>query len=103
MDRTFAALSNPIRRDIISRLTAGPERCTTFVNMFEISQQAVSRHIGVLAQAGLLKQRTAGRDRICELRHERLKEATDWMTANRRLWEERFSNFDALLKGSSNS
>ena len=97
IDSTFAALSDPIRRSILARLGEGPARCNELVALFDVSQQAVSRHIGVLREAGLLEQRRRGRERICVLRHGPIAEATDWLAAQGEVWSRRFDRLEGLL------
>lgn len=98
IDGTFAALSDPIRRGILARLGRGPARCNELVAIFDVSQQAVSRHIGVLREAGLLEQRRRGRERICLLCQGPLEEATDWLAAQGEIWSRRFDRLEAILQ-----
>jgi DNA-binding transcriptional ArsR family regulator len=97
LDSTFAALADPVRRAIITRLTAGEATLNELAEPFPISLQAVSKHVKVLERAGLV---TRGRDaqrRPCRLRPEALAETADWIEAHRRRTEERYDRLERLL------
>lgn len=76
---TFAALGDSTRLQILTHLRDGPKTCTDLVGQFDLSQQAVSKHIGVLNKAGLLSQTKNGRSRICELVSNSLEDAFKWI------------------------
>ena len=98
LDRTFAALAHPARRSILSRLARGAASVTELTAPFEMSQPAVSRHLKVLEQAGLI---TRGRDaqwRPATLQAAPLKEVAEWVDDYRRFWEERFDRLDGYLR-----
>jgi DNA-binding transcriptional ArsR family regulator len=97
LDRTFAALAHPARRAILARLARGPASATELGAPLAISQPAVSRHLRVLEEAGLIAR---GRDtqwRPCELRTEPLQAADAWVSAFRRTWEQRLDRLGAYL------
>lgn len=97
LDATFSALADPTRRAIIARLAKGEATVTELAAPFRMSQPAVSKHLKVLEKAGLI---TRGRDaqrRPCRLAAKPLKDATDWLEAFRRNWEQAFDRLDALL------
>jgi DNA-binding transcriptional ArsR family regulator len=97
LDSTFAALADPVRRAIITRLSAGEATLGELAEPFPISLQAVSKHLKVLERAGLI---TRGRDaqrRPCRLRPESLAETADWIDAHRRRTEERYDRLEQLL------
>jgi DNA-binding transcriptional ArsR family regulator len=93
LDRTFAALSDPTRRAILNRLARGETTVTELAAPFNVSLPAISRHIRVLEQAGLLARRKAGRIHYCSLAAGPLHDATEWLITYQRFWETRF---DAL-------
>lgn len=93
LDATFAALSDPTRRAIVSRLARGETTIGALAERFPISLPAVSKHLRVLEQAGLIERARAGRVHTCRLRPTRLKQAVSWIDARRAQWERRL---DAL-------
>jgi DNA-binding transcriptional ArsR family regulator len=97
LDSTFAALADPVRRAIITRLRAGEATPGELAAPFPISLQAISKHLKVLERAGLI---TRGRDaqrRPCRLRPEPLAETADWIAAHRRRTEDRYDRLGQLL------
>jgi DNA-binding transcriptional ArsR family regulator len=97
LDSTFAALADPVRRAIITRLVAGEATPGELAEPFPISLQAISKHLKVLERAGLI---TRGRDaqrRPCRLRPEPLAETADWIAAHRRRTDERYDRLGQLL------
>jgi DNA-binding transcriptional ArsR family regulator len=97
LDTTFAALADPVRRAIITRLAVGEATVNELAEPFPISLQAVSKHLKVLERAGLI---TRGRDaqrRPCRLAPEPLAETADWIAAHRRRTEERYDRLAQLL------
>lgn len=97
LDATFAALADPTRRAILARLAAGEATVTELAAPFAISQPAISKHLRVLEQAGLVTRSRDGQRRPCRLRARPLRAATDWLAEYRRFWEERYDNLDHLL------
>ncbi len=97
LSATFAALSDPTRRAILVRLARGDANVTELAQPFEMSQPAVSKHLKILEQAGLIARGREGTSRPCRLRARRLREATAWMERYRRFWEGSFGRLDALV------
>lgn len=96
LDRTYASLSNPVRRTLLDRLRDEPDlRVTDAADRFEISLAAVSKHIGVLEGAGLLRRTVHGREHVLSLRADPLGAAADWLAPYRAFWEGRL---DALAR-----
>ncbi len=98
LDRTFAALGDPTRRAILARLAQGEASVTELAQPFSMTTRAVSKHLAVLEQAGLI---TRGRDaqrRPCRLSAAPLKEATEWMDGYRAFWEGSLDRLDAYLR-----
>ncbi len=77
--RTFAALGDSTRLQILTQLENGPKTCSDLVSMFDLTQQAVSKHIGVLNKAGLLTQTKNGRSRICKIVPNALRDVSRWI------------------------
>lgn len=97
LDATFAALADPTRRAILTRLAAGEATVTEIAAPFAVSQPAISKHLKVLERAGLV---TRGRDaqrRPCRLEATPLKAAVDWLENYRGYWEESYQRLDSLL------
>jgi len=93
----FAALSDATRRDILSRLALGDATVLELAAPFAVSLPAISRHLKVLEQAGLIGRRKDGRHRPCYLRPEALSAVSQWAEFTRRTWEERFDRLSDHL------
>lgn len=97
LSRVFSALADPTRRDILVRLGLGPATVTELAEPFSISLPAVSRHLKVLEQAGLISRDRQAQWRTSTLRADSLREATTWMDQLNILWGQRFDRLDAHL------
>ena len=86
LDLTFAALADPTRRAILTRLAKGDVSVGELAKPFEISLPAVSKHLRVLQRAGLLTQDPQGRVRRCKLQAAPMREASEWIQHYRRFW-----------------
>ena len=98
LDSTFAALSDPTRREILGALTGGETSVGQLAAPFEVSFQAISKHIGVLADAGLVVREKRGRIQWCRLAAAPLRPAVEWLGTYREFWEEQFDALDAFLQ-----
>jgi DNA-binding transcriptional ArsR family regulator len=98
LDHTFAALADPTRRAILARLTLGEATVGELAEPFDISLPAISRHLKVLETADLISREKRAQQRVCRLKPEALKTASEWIEQNRRMWEERFDRLDAYLR-----
>lgn len=98
LDRTFAALADPTRRAILQRLAAGEARVTDLARPFDMSLNAVSKHIRVLERARLLRRRRAGREHFLVLDPAPMNQAAAWIETQRSLWNARLDALDAVLK-----
>jgi DNA-binding transcriptional ArsR family regulator len=96
---TFSALADPTRRAILGRLAAGEASVTEVAKPFAMSLPAVSRHLKILQRAGLIARGRNAQWRPCRLAPEPLKEASEWLDAYRRFWEESLDNLAEYLKG----
>ncbi|HEX2071892.1 MAG TPA: metalloregulator ArsR/SmtB family transcription factor [Thermoleophilaceae bacterium] len=97
LDATFAALADPTRRSILTRLAEGEATVSELAEPLPISMPAISRHLKVLERAGLI---TRGRDaqwRPSRLQADPLDDALDWIQKRKRTWEERLDRLDAHL------
>lgn len=97
LDTTFAAVSDPTRREILATLTDGEASVTQLAEPFDVSLQAVSKHIGVLSAAGLVARERQGRVHWCRLTATPMKEAGEWLGGYREFWEEQLEALDAYL------
>ena len=95
---TFTALSDPTRRAILARLSTGEATVTELAEPFRISLPAVSRHLKVLEEAGLIARGRDAQWRPCRLRASPLREVADWVERYRRFWEESFDRLDDYLR-----
>lgn len=92
LDATFAALSHGTRRAILQRLMEGESRLSDLAEPFNMSQTAVSKHVRVLSDAGLLVVEKRGRTRHCRLNAAPMKQATDWLEHYQAFWTEQFDS-----------
>ena len=94
----FGALSDPIRLAIVERLLREGERSAgEIAEPFAVSKPAISKHLRVLEQAGLIERRVERQWRVCRVRPEAIRAVDDWMREYRAFWEGSFDRLDALL------
>lgn len=98
LSSTFAALADPTRRAILARLAQGEAHVGALVEPFPISGPAISRHLRVLEQAGLIERQTSAQWRICRLHGPGLRVAHDWLQQYREFWEESLDRLAELLE-----
>ena len=98
LDRTLAALSDPTRRSILDRLMKGPARVTEIAQPFDMSLNAVSKHVRRLERAGLVRREIRGREHLLSFEGGPLSEADQYLDQLRRFWEERLDVLDELLR-----
>ena len=94
----FSALADPTRRAILARLAEGDATVSELAEPFSISLPAISRHLKVLEQAGLITRSRSAQWRSSSLQAEPLREATAWMEPYRRFWDDNFARLDAHLQ-----
>jgi len=95
---SFRALSHPIRRGIVERLAAGPATVGEVTRGFDVSKPAISKHLKVLEETGVITRVVEGRTHRLSLEPGALGEAADWMDRQRALWERLFDVVDEYLK-----
>lgn len=100
LDQAFAALADPVRRAMIARLSRGPATVNELAEPFEISKQAVSKHIQVLEHAGLVTRTREAQRRPVHLNAARLEALTAWIDRYRLVHEQQFRRLDTLLEHS---
>jgi len=98
LDAVFAALADPTRRAILSRLAAGEASVNELVAPFEISQPAVSKHLKVLERAGLIERLIEKQRRPARLNAEPMAAAVRWLEEFKRFWSVSFDQLDGLLE-----
>jgi DNA-binding transcriptional ArsR family regulator len=97
LSATFAALADPTRRAILTRLAAGEATVGQLAEPFALTQQAVSKHLKVLEHAGLISRSRVAQARPCRLEPERFDPVAEWIETHRRVWHERYDRLDAHL------
>ncbi len=97
LSTTLNALADPTRRAILARLASGEATVSQLAEPFAISLPAVSRHLKVLANAGLITQGREAQWRPCRLQAEPLHDVADWLEHYRQFWEQGFDRLDAYL------
>jgi DNA-binding transcriptional ArsR family regulator len=97
LDAVFSALAESTRRKILARLAEGEASVAELAEPFKLSQPAVSKHLKVLENAGLVSHARDAQRRPRKLEAARLEEATGWLDNYRRFWEARYQRLDALL------
>ena len=93
----FQAIADPNRRAILGLLAKQRLTLNGVAENFHISRPAVSRHIKILKECGLVVVIPQGRERVCEVRFDRLNEVSDWIERYRQVWESRFDRLDEVL------
>lgn len=98
LDAVFAALADPTRRAILTRLAAGEASVNELVAPFEMSQPAVSKHLKVLERAGLIERAVARQRRPARLKAAPMAAAVEWLEAFEEFWVGSFNQLDGLLE-----
>jgi DNA-binding transcriptional ArsR family regulator len=98
LSTTLSALSDPTRRAILARLSAGPATVGELADPFHISQQAVSKHLAYLERAHLVDKRREGRSHVCTLSPAPFKEVADWVEYYRNFWEQTLDRLGEYLR-----
>lgn len=98
LSATLAALADPTRRAILARLAQGEASVNELSAPFSISQPAISKHLKVLEQAGLISRGRVAQSRPCRLEAAPLRDLAGWLETYRRFWDQSFDGLDAYLK-----
>ena len=98
LDAAFAALADPTRRAIVARLALGEATVMELAAPFDMSQPAISKHLNVLENAGLISRGRDAQRRPCRLEPQVLADASGWLDHYREVWERNFRRLDALLE-----
>ena len=97
LDLTFAALADQTRRAILARLATGELSVNELAEPFEMSQPAISKHIKVLEQAGLVSRSKDAQRRPVKMEAQPMTEAIEWLEQYRKVWEQTYARLDTLL------
>lgn len=98
LNLTFSALSDPTRRAILAKLALGDATVKELAKPFDMSGPAITKHLKVLENAGLISRARDAQWRPCRLEPNALKEVADWVSEYRQFWEDSFDRLDAYLK-----
>jgi DNA-binding transcriptional ArsR family regulator len=98
LDLAFGALAHPIRRGILARLSTGEASVAELAKPFKVSAPAITKHMRILEDAGLLSREKVGRRHRCRLEERRMKEAQEWLEAHRKFWNDRLDALERYLK-----
>ena len=98
LDAMFAALADPTRRAILATLARGECSVMELAEPFDMSQPAITKHLGVLERAGLITRRRDGQRRPCKLEPKRLEQLARWLGTFQEFWEDSFSRMDDYLE-----
>ncbi|MEU7988275.1 metalloregulator ArsR/SmtB family transcription factor [Streptosporangium canum] len=93
----FAALADPTRRAILTRLATGEATVSELAEPFSLTQQAISKHLKVLERAGLISRSKAAQSRPCRLEPRTFDAAAEWIDHHRQIWHDRYDRLDAHL------
>jgi DNA-binding transcriptional ArsR family regulator len=93
----FQAIADPTRREIIDLVARQSLNLNGIAANFDVSRPAISQHIKILTECGLIVIKKQGRERYCEARLQPLSEVSDWVEQYRKLWAERFEDLDQVL------
>lgn len=93
----FQAIADPTRREIISLLAKETLTPNEVADSFEVTRQAISKHLKILAECGLIKISQKGRERFCEAKFDKLNEISVWVDQYKQFWENKFDNLEQYL------
>ena len=94
----FQAIADPTRREIINLITHNSLNIDSVAENFDVSRPAISKHIKILQECGLLVIKQYGRERYCEAKLEKLNEVSDWVEQYRKFWTEKLDSLEEYLK-----
>ena len=93
----YYAIADPTRREIISLIAAQPFNVNSIAEQFDMTRQAVSLHVNILEECGLVTIKKQGRERVCEAKLAELDEVEQWITQSRKLWTRRFDKLESYI------
>jgi len=93
----YQAIADPVRREIIDLLSKEPLSVNEVANQFEISRPAISKHLKILHESGLIEINQKGRERYCQIQAQNLIPAFMWLEQHKKLWKEKIDSFEGYL------
>src|SRR4051812_7414037 len=99
----FQAIADPTRRQIIRLIAKQPLNLNAVAEKFEMTRQAVSLHIKILEECGLIMLTQQGRERVCEVKLDKLDEVSEWVDECKTFWNKKFESLDKYLKAKKNA
>src|ERR1700722_8262630 len=93
----FQAIADPTRREILGLISAKSLNLNSVAENFEVSRPAISKHIKILTECGLITIEQRGRERYCEAKLDKLHEVSDWIEQYRKFWEEKLDSLEIYL------
>ena len=93
----FQAIADPVRRDIIELLAEQPLTVNSVAEKFDVSRPAISKHLKILEECGIIEMNKQGRERFCQIKPKELIPAFMWIDQYRKLWEDRLDSFEEYL------
>lgn len=93
----FQAIADPTRREIISLVASKPRNLNSIAENFDISRPAISQHIKILVECGLIDITQNGRERYCEIKMDKLDEVSEWVEKYKKIWERRLDSLERFL------
>ena len=94
----FQAIADPTRREIINLIAHNSLNLNAIADNFDVSRPAISQHIKILTECGLIVIKKQGRERYCEAKLQKLGEVASWVEQYRKMWEDRFDKMDIVLE-----
>jgi DNA-binding transcriptional ArsR family regulator len=93
----FQAIADPTRRAIIHLISQKPQNLNSLADNFDMTRQAVSLHVKILTECGLINIRQLGRERVCEPQLDKLIEVSGWVDQYRKFWDSKFDSLESYL------
>ena len=94
----FQAIADPTRREILGILSTHPMNLNSVAEKFDVSRPAISKHIKILTECGLITVHIEGREHYCEAKLDKLSEVSDWVEQYRKFWEDRLDSLEKYLR-----
>jgi DNA-binding transcriptional ArsR family regulator len=94
----YQAIADPTRREIITMVASKELNLNAIADRFDVSRQAISLHIKILKECGLINIRQQGRERFCEAKLDQLEEVAHWVEQSTKLWKQQFNKLDTFLQ-----
>ena len=95
----FQAIADPTRREIINLIAYKSLNLNSIAEQFDVSRPAISQHVKILQECGLITIKKTGRERFCEAKLQQLNQVSEWIEQYRKLWADRFDVIEDLLEG----